>query len=196
MFFIRLMVVALVALLGAGCASSDPGYLRGPLPKIAVAYNLVPWEEEAGTRYGGEHTLAVHLDEALADQIREDFVRRAARAAPLPMFALESPPLPAGLTCPSMEDLSLFAKGIGVSLILCVDRSFYYNDLIGAAVATTRIGLYSAEGTILWRGASTRGINLSLSDSNRNVYEETRAAALLSNEEIVEDLHRALAILN
>jgi len=196
MFRVCWLVLTLLGLGAGGCASSHPGYLRGPLPKIAVAYNLVPHQVKAQTQYGGDHSLAVYVDKESADTIRQDFIRRVAKAAPLPVFAVRSKPLPNGTTCPSIGELASFAGDVGVGLTLCVDRSFWYNDLAKAAVVTTRIGLYSAAGSILWRGASTKGINLALDDAERDIFRETRAAAFLSNQESVEKLHQALALLN
>ena len=136
------------------------------------------------------------MDEPSADLVRKDFVRKAAQGAPLPVFSLESMPALSGRTCPSIGELAVFAENAGVGLILCVDRFFSYNELLESTVATTRIGLYSAEGTVLWRGQSTRGINVRLSDPTADLYERTRMAALNSNAASVAQLHRALAILN
>ncbi len=181
--------------LAAGCAHGEEG-MRAAAPRIAVAYNLVPQQRVAGTEYGGDNTLEVFVNASDADAIRQNFIQQASGGDSLQFVALDTFDAAGNPTCPQALDLSDYLLEVGGESFVCVERSFYYNDVIGAAVATTRVDLYSAEGDLLWRGNSTKGIGLKLWEVSTDIYNQTRRAAERSNKEAVRDLRKAMALFN
>ena len=190
----RLLTAFLI--LASGCATSNFSTQSGKAPRIAVAYNFVPEEATPETLYGGNNTLEVFVDPQAASSIRSDFFDQAAKGKNFQFILSEYPSTTGDSVCPSGSELAPHAKASGADLLLCVDRSFYYNDVTGAAMATTRVGVFSVDGKVVWRGNSTSGVGFRSLKSTKDIFSQTRKAALRSNKEMARDLKRALASLN
>ncbi len=188
------VAVVLMSLV-SGCTHGEVGK-QALVPRIAVAYNLVPQQRVAGTEYGGDNTLEVFVNASDADAIRQNFIEQASMGDSVQLVPLDTFDAAGNPTCPHALDLKEYLLEVGGDSFVCVERSFYYNDVIGAAVATTRVDLYSSEGDLLWRGNSTKGIGLKLWEVSTDIFNQTRRAAERSNKEAVRDLRKAMALLN
>jgi hypothetical protein len=190
----RLLIAILF--LGSGCGTNSLSFGAGRALKIAVAYNFVPEEATPKTLYGGNNTLEVFVDPQVASLIRADFFDQAATENKYEFIAVQGQAAQGEAICPTGANLVPQVEALGADLLLCVDRSFYYNDVTGAAMVTTRVGVFSADGDVLWRGSSTTGLGFRSLRSTKDIFSQTRKAALRSNKEAAKDLRRALASLN
>ena len=165
-------------------------------PRIAVAYNYVPERPEPKASYGGDNTLEVYVDSQIASSIRRDFFSQAHRTGNLRLVSVPQSRPDGAQLCPVGQGLGTQLEALGVDFVLCVDRSFYYNDVSGAAVATTRVGVFAANGEVVWRGDSTTGVGFRSLKARKDIYLQTAKAAFNSNRAAAAELNRVIATIN
>ena len=193
--FAQRLLIAL-CFFGSGCGTNSLSSGPSRALKIAVGSNFVPEKATPKTLYGGNNTIEVFVDPQAASSIRTDFFDQATTENKYEFIVPKGGTTQAEAICPTGSGFVSHAEALGADLLLCVDRSFYFNDVTGAAMVTTRVNVFSVDGEVLWRGNATTGLGFRSLKSTKDIFSQTRKAALRSNKEVVRDLKRALASLN